>query len=66
MVVMRYGTKNLVKAANEGNVEAQLLTSALLMLHEQPMYALATPDELLRDLILYHRKLIDERRKPAQ
>jgi hypothetical protein len=63
---MRYGTKNLVKAANEGNVEAQLLTSALLMLHEQPMYVLATPDELLRDLILYHRKLIDERRKPAQ
>lgn len=59
---MRYGKENLLKAANAGNVEAQLLTSALLMLHEQPKYALSTPDELLRDLIHYHRAVIDEQR----
>lgn len=60
---MKYGKENLVKAANDGNVEAQLLTSALLLLHDQPRFALCGPDDLLRELIHYHRKLVEERRR---
>jgi hypothetical protein len=57
---MNYGAKNLIEAANNGSVEAQLLTSALVMLHDQPKYRSLEPDELLRELVRFHLFLISD------
>jgi hypothetical protein len=52
----RYGTQQLFHAAKNGNLEAELLTSALMMLgNASPIYKTLSPAELVSVLLRFHR-----------
>jgi hypothetical protein len=55
-----YTPKKLVDEANKGNVEAQLLTSAMVMLYETPnsRYSMMGPAEILREIIHHRQQMV--------